>query len=326
MMQFISGYWAYYGLAALARLGIADLLKDGTRSSADLSAEIGARPDYLYRLLRAAAALGVFAEDGDGRFSNNEMSDILRTDHVPSLRHMFISMGDEWASRAWPTLSHSVLTGRTAMDRLFGMPVWEFFSQNPEQSEAFNKAMTNLSSMESPVVVRAYDFSGLGTICDVGGGHGLLLSSVLNANPRLRGTLYDLPQVAEGARSGPLAALEGRASILSGDMFESVPAGFDAYMMKYIIHDWNDEYSWKLLANCRKGVNPGGKLLVVDQVVPPGNQFAPSKIMDLAMLLFIDGLERTETQFRNLFASAGWRVTRIIPTESPLCIVEGEPA
>jgi SAM-dependent methyltransferase len=212
------------------------------------------------------------------------------------------------------------------MERLFGMPVWEFFSQNPEQSESFNKAMTNLSSMESPVVVRAYDFSGLGTICDVGGGHGLLLSSVLNANPRLRGTLYDLPQVAEGARSGPLEALEGRASILSGDMFESVPAGFDAYMMKYIIHDWNDEYSRKLLANCRKGVNPGGKLLVVDQVVPPGNQFAPSKIMDLTMLLFIDGLERTETQFRNLFASAGWRMTRIIPTESPLCIVEGEPA
>ncbi len=326
MMQFISGYWAYHGLAALARLAIADRLKDGPRTSEDLAGEIGARPDYLYRLLRAAAGLGVFSEDGDGRFSNNEMSDILRTDHVPSLRYMFMSMSDEWASRCWPTLAESVLTGRTAMDRLFGMSAWEFLSKNPEQSETFNKAMTNLSSMESPVVVGAYDFSGLGTICDVGGGHGLLLASVLKANPSLRGTLFDLPHVADGARNGPLAAIEGRASILSGDMFESVPAGFDAYMMKYIIHDWNDERSRKLLANCRKGVNAGGRLLVVDQVVPPGNQFAPSKIMDLTMLLFIDGLERTEAQFRELFASSGWRLTRIVPTQAPLCIVEGEPA
>jgi len=326
MMQFVSGSWAYHGLAALARLAVADRLKDGPRTSEDLAAEIGARPDYLYRLLRAAASLGVFSENGDGSFSNNEMSDILRTDHVPSLRYMFISMSEEWAARGWATMADSVLTGRTAWDRLYGMSGWEYLSQNPEPSENFNRAMSNLSTIESPAIVRAYDFSGLGSICDVGGGHGLLLASVLNANPRIRGALYDLPHVVTGSRNGPLAALEGRADILSGDMFQSVPAGFDAYMMKYIVHDWNDDGCRRLLANCRKGVNPGGRLLVIDQVVPPGNQFAPAKIMDLLMLLFIDGLERTESQFRDLFASAGWRLTRIVATETPLCIVEGEPA
>ena len=326
MMQFVSGFWSYHILVAAARLGIADRLKDRPRTIAELASEIEARPDYLYRLLRAAASLGVFADDGEGRFSNTSLSDVLRSDHEPSLRYVFMSMADDWSVDGWKTLADSILTGRTAFDRLHGIHAWEYFAQHPEPAATFNRAMTNLSTGESSAVAKAYDFSGIRSLCDVAGGHGLLLATILEANPHLRGTLFDQPHVTDGAREGALAAHADRCEIVSGDMLKAVPARFDVYIMKYIIHDWNDDYSRRLLEHCRAGLNDNGRLLVVDQVVPSGDEFAPSKIMDVNMLLFIDGLERTEDQFRDLFSSAGWRLTRIIPTESLLCIVEGEAA
>ena len=186
--------------------------------------------------------------------------------------------------------------------------------------------MTELSMIDSPAVADAYSFDGIHSIVDIAGGHGLLLATILQRNPHLKGTLYEMPHVLEGAAGGPLKPVMERCTLSSGDMFSSVPPGADAYIMKHIIHDWPDELCLKILKACRKSVNEGGKLLVVDNVIQPGNDFSPGKFLDLQMLIFPSGSERTEKQFRDLFAAAGWKLNRIIPTAAPDSIVEGVPA
>jgi hypothetical protein len=175
-------------------------------------------------------------------------------------------------------------------------------------------------------VAEAYSFEGIHSIVDVAGGHGLLLATIMARNPHLKGTLYEVPHVLEGCRTGPLTPVMDRCTLACGDMFTSVPSGADAYIMKHIIHDWPDEECINILKACRKGVNPGGKLLVVDTVIQPGNDFSPAKFLDLQMLIFPGGCERTDKQFRDLFAAAGWRVNRVIPTAAADSIVEGVPA
>ena len=178
----------------------------------------------------------------------------------------------------------------------------------------------------SPAVADAYNFDGIHSIVDIAGGHGLLLATILKRNPQLRGTLFDMPHVIEGAKNGPLKSVMERCTLASGDMFSSVPAGADAYIMKHIIHDWKDDRCIQILKACRKSVNSGGRLLVVDNVIQPGNDFSPAKFLDLQMLIFPSGCERTEKQFRDLFAAAGWKLTRITPTVAADSIVEGVPA
>jgi hypothetical protein len=185
--------------------------------------------------------------------------------------------------------------------------------------------MTDLSRLDSPAVVQAYPFDGLGSIVDVGGGHGLLLATILQSSPELKGTLYEVATVIEGARSGPLQPVMDRCTLVAGDMFTSIPPGADAYIMKHIIHDWSDDSCLKILKGCRMGVNRGGKLLVVDHVIQPGNGFDSGKFLDLEMLIFPGGKERSEPQFRELFAAAGWRLNRIVPTPAGASIVEGLP-
>ncbi len=180
--------------------------------------------------------------------------------------------------------------------------------------------------LDSPAVAEAYSFEGIHSIVDVAGGHGLLLATILQRNPSMKGTLYETPDAIEGARSGLLKPLTDRCTLISGDMFVTVPAGLDAYIMKHIIHDWPDDVCINILKSCRAGVNPGGKLLVVDEVILPGNDFAPGKFLDIQMMLFPGGMERTEKQFRDLLAASGWRLSRIIPTAAGISIVEGIPA
>jgi hypothetical protein len=180
--------------------------------------------------------------------------------------------------------------------------------------------------IDSPAVADAYNFDGIHSIVDIAGGHGLLLATILKRNPQLRGTLFDMPHVIEGAKNGPLKSVMDRCTLASGDMFSSVPAGADAYIMKHIIHDWPDDKCVQILKSCRKSVNSGGKLLVVDNVIQPGNDFSPGKFLDLQMLIFPSGCERTEKQFLHLFAAAGWKLNRIVPTVAADSIVEGLPA
>jgi hypothetical protein len=326
VLQIISGLWVASAVSCLARFGIPDLVKDGPKSPEELAGKIGAQPGALYRLMRATASVGILSEGTDGRFSQTPRSDVLRSDSHPSLRHIAIMNTDEWHMRGWERIDYCVRTGKQALDEVYGMPLFEYFQKNREPAETFNQAMSSMSSMEGPAVASAYDFSGIGSIVDVAGGHGLLLALILEKNPRLKATLYDMPQVIEGARTGPLQPMMNRCTLTSGNMFESVPTGADAYMMKHIIHDWPDDLCLKILKGCRAGVNSGGRLLVVDPVIPKVNDFSTGKIMDIEMLIFPGGHERTEEQFRALFVAAGWRVSRIIPTDSPVSIVEGLPA
>jgi hypothetical protein len=254
------------------------------------------------------------------------MSAVLRSNASPSLRALAIMGGREWHGRGWSRLDYCVRTGKPAFDQIYGAPSLEYLKQHPAEAQIFNDAMTGRSMIDSPAVAEAYNFDGIRSVVDVGGGHGLLLATILQKNAHLTGTLYDMPQVVEGAMNGPLKAVIARCTLASGDMFSSVPAGADAYIMKHIIHDWPDDQCLKILKACRKGANPGGRLLVVDNVIQPGNDFSPSKFLDLQMLIFPSGCERTEKQFRDLFAAAGWQLSRIIRTAAPDSIVEGIPA
>ena len=326
ILQLMNGVLIAGAVSCLARLGIPDLVEAAPKSAQELAAQIGVRPQALYRLLRATASVGVLSEGPDGKFSQTPMSAVLRSNATPSLRAFAIMTGREWHGRGWAQLEHCVRTGNPAMQQIYGAPVFEYLKQNPEEAQIFNDAMSDLSTIDSPAVAEAYNFDGIRTIVDIGGGHGLLLATILERNPQLQGTLYEVPHVLEGARSGPLKPVMDRCTLASGDMFCTVPAGADVYIMKHIIHDWPDDRCVQLLQACRKGVNPGGKLLVVDCVIQPGNDFSPGKFLDLQMMIFPSGCERTEKQFHDLFAAAGWRLNRIIPTAAQDSIVEGVPA
>jgi hypothetical protein len=326
MFQLLQGAFIVGSIACLAQLGVPDRLEAGPKSADDLAREIEADPGALYRLMRATASLGVLSEGADGRFSQTPLSSVLRTNAKPSLRAFAILHGREWHEMGWSNLAYCVKTGKQALEKIYGMTIFEYFTQNREEWELFNRAMSDLSSMDAPATAEGYSFEHIHSIVDVGGGHGLLLATILERNPHMRGILYDLDHVLEGAKSGPLQPLLDRCTFASGDMFSSVPCGVDTYIMKHILHDWPDELCVKILQGCRKGVNAGGKLLVVDNVIQAGNDFAPGKFLDLQMLIFPGGRERTEKEFRDLFAAAGWRLTRIIPLPVPESIVEGVPA
>jgi O-methyltransferase domain/Dimerisation domain len=323
MLQLLNGAHVSGAVSCLAQLGIPDLLEAGPKSAEELASQIGAQSEPLYRLMRATACVGVLSEGPDGKFSETSMSAVLRSNAKPSLRALAIMGGREWHGRAWSQLEYCVKTGKQALDHLYGQHVFDFFKQYPEEAKIFNDTMTGLSMIDGPAVANAYNFDGIGSIVDVAGGHGVLLSTILAKNPNLRGTLYEAAHVLEGAANGPLMPVMDRCTLVSGDMFYSVPAGADAYIMKHIIHDWPDEPCVRILKACRKGVNSGGKLLVVDSVIQTGNDFSPSKFLDLQMLIFPGGRERTEKQFHDLFTAAGWRLSRILPTAALDSIIEG---
>ncbi|HET6200098.1 MAG TPA: methyltransferase [Candidatus Acidoferrales bacterium] len=326
VMQLLSASYIAGAVSCLAQMGIPDLVEAGPKSAKELASQIGADPEALHRLMRATASVGVLSEGPDGKFSETPMSAVLRSNGRPSLRAVAMMGGREWHGRGWSRLEYCVRTGKQAMEQIYGAPIFEYFKQHPDEGQIFNDAMTSISAGDSPAVVDAYSFEGIHSIVDVGGGHGLLLATIMARNPQMKGTLYDEPHVIEGAKNGPLKPVMERCTLALGDMFSSVPAGADAYIMKHIIHDWPDELCVKILKSCRKGVNPGGKLLVVDDVIQPGNDFYAGKLLDLQMLIFPGGKERTEKQFRELFAAGGWKLSRVVPTATPICIVEGIPA
>ena len=313
-------------VSCLAQLGIPDLIDAAPKSAEELAKQIGADPHALYRLMRATACVGVLSEGPDGKFSQTPMSTVLRSDANPSLRALAIMAGREWHGRGWSHLEYCVRTGKQALEQIYGAHVFDYLKQNPAEGQIFNDAMTQISMIDSPAVADAYNFNGIHSIVDIAGGHGLLLATILKRNPQLRGTLFDMPHVIAGAKNGPLKPVMDRCTLASGDMFSSVPAGADAYIMKHIIHDWKDDRCIQILKACRKSVNSGGRLLVVDNVIQPGNDFSPGKFLDLQMLIFPSGCERTEKQFRHLFAASGWKLSRIIPTVAADSIVEGVPA
>ena len=322
LVNLTTGGWVAQMIAVAARLGIADLLQDGPRQPDDLARAAGVNPDALYRLLRALASVGIFAEAADGRFQLTPMADCLRTGGPGSMRAWALAVMEDHFLRSFAELLYSVKTGRPAYDHVHGMGLFDYFSQNPDIGKTFDEAMTSFSSTEVPAVIQGYDFSGIRKLVDVAGGHGSLLCAALKANAAMSGVLFDMPSVVPGSRSTIEAeGLAGRCEVMGGDMFQSLPAGGDAYMMKHIIHDWDDERSIKILKNCRSAMTPDGKILIVETVIKPGNDPDFFKLLDIAMLT-ISGRERTEAQFDALLGRAGLRLTRVVPTESAVSVVE----
>ncbi len=324
LLQMLTGKWLSIGISMAARFGVADHLETGPRTADELAAATGIHGPSLYRLLRALASVGVFSETEDGRFTNTPLSDLLRSNSKPSVRNMAMMLLDDWHLDIWREAPWTLATGKAAPFKVWGKQGFERFAEHPEDAVNFNNAMTDMSTADSAPTAAAYDFSGFRDIVDVGGGLGMLLSEILKKTPGLRGILFEMPYFIDKVRASPLLQpYADRCEVVAGSFFESVPEA-DAYILKHIIHDWDDEKSKAILSTCRKSIRPGGKLLLAEAVVPPRNEPGFVKILDLEMLM-IGGLERTEQQYRDLYASAGFRLDRIIPTRGPMQIIEGSP-
>ena len=321
----IGGVQLTQAVRVAAKLGIPDHLCDGPKDAATLSIATGAHAPSLRRLLRALTTVDVLTEDECGHFATTPMGELLRTDHPQSARAFAILMGEPMVWRAWGAFEAAIMTGEPAFDHVFGEPFFAYLERRPAEAHRFHAAMTSLSGSELPAILAAYDFSGCRRIVDVGGGQGALLRGILERHPHARGVLFDLPSVVAEADDARAASVAGRCEIVGGDMFHAVPAGGDAYLLKMIVHDWADAEAIRILRNCREAIADDGRLLVCDTVVKPSNGPDPAKWADLNMLTLVTGRERTEDEFRELYAAAGFRLTRAVPAGDHT-ILEGVPA
>jgi len=315
-----TGAWATQMLYVVAELNLADALATGDRNVEDLAQTCGADAEALFRLLRGLASLGVFSESRPRHFGLTPLADLLRSDHPQSPRQFVRLMGDEHYL-SWNALLHSVRTGENAFRHLHGTSVFAWYQENPVRGEIFDQAMGDFSKPAIAALLEAFSFAEVNHLVDVGGGRGELLKAVLGAHPHLRGTLFDLPWVVE-----PVAvpdALRGRLTVSGGDFFNAVPTGADAYLLKHILHDWEDLSCLRILQAIRTAMAPGGRVLIVEQVLPPGNDPFPGKLLDLNMLVMTEGgLERTPAEYALLLSKAGLELSRIIATSAPVSVVE----
>ena len=321
LMQLLMGYRATQAIHVAAVLGIPDLLAAGARHSDALAEEAGADPDALYRLLRALAAIGVLEEDGERGFALTPLGEPLRSD-VPGSLHgwaLLVGRPDHW--RTWGNLEHSIRTGENAFRALHGMDIWEWRAARPEASAVFDGAMQSLTAHSNRAVLEASDFGRFGTIVDVGGGNGTLLAAILGAHANARGVLFDQPHVVAGATS-VLESVADRIDVVAGSFFESVPEGGDAYVLKMIIHDWEDEEAVAILRVCRAAMSAEARLLVIERILAPPNEGADGKFSDLNMLVMPGGRERTEGEFATLFERAELRLAQTVPTAAGIAVIE----
>ena len=320
------GYASTQLLYVAAKLGIADLLADGPRDADALAAATGAHPDALRRVLRASATLGIFAERGDGTFALTGLSRLLQSDTSGSLRASAIMFGEEWCWKPYGELLRSVLTGETAFDHIFHKGFFDYLGDHPEAATVFDDAMTNFSRDHAKAVVEAYDFSGVRQVVDVGGGHGSLLAAILKTSPSATGVLFDQPSVVAGATGGLKSeGVADRCDLVSGDMFESVHAGGDAYVLKWIIHDWDDARAIAILKSCREAMADNGRVLLIERVLAPPGEVSQGTRGDVTMMALMGGRERTEADFRGLLEASGFRLTRVVPTAIELSVIEAHP-
>ena len=318
----IMGFRATQMIHVAAKLGLADRLAAGPRSPYDLAIDIGAEPQALHRLLRGLASLGIFAEDAVGDFALTPQAELLRSDVQGSLRDIALLYGEDWMWQAYGSMMHSVRTGAPAFAKVHGQPLYGYLHEHPRAAAQFNAAMSGNSSHETAAILEAYDFATARTVVNIGGGHGALLAALLRAHPALSGILFDLPSVVAGA--APVLAETGiaeRARCVAGDFFDEAPAGADLYVMKCVLHNWDDGDARRLLATCRAAMNEEARLLVIERVVPDGNEPSEAKLFDLNMLVVAGGRERTEREHRALFRDAGLALERIAATRSPLSVM-----
>lgn len=324
--RMIDGYKDTQFVALAARLGIADLLGNGPLTSDQLADATGSDPDALYRALRVLAVRGILTELSARRFANTPISDLLRTQHPASRREIAVFDAGPWY-RAYGALAHTVATGENAFRDVHGVSLFEYLADHPVEARMFDRRMTSFSSAEIPQIVEAYNFSGVHTVVDVGGGEGRLMSAMLRAHSALRGVILDQPHVVGGAEQALREdGVADRCTAVGGDFFEGVPEAADLYLLKWIIHDWEDEDAVKILSNCARAMNPEGRVVLVEVVIGAPNSGDDGPLLDVHMMVLPGGRERTEAEFAQLFTAAGLRLTRVIVTPGIMCLLEAELA
>jgi hypothetical protein len=323
-----TGLGTTHMLGAAARLRLADLLADGPLFAAELATRTGRDADALQRMLRALATVGVFAVERDGRFANNRLSNALRSGPSGTFRDFADYFGSASNVGAWADFDRTLTTGKNAFERVHGMSVWDWFDHNHDERHVFAQAMTSMTALHAPGVARAYPFAEIERVCDVAGSRGTLLAEVLANHPHLRGVLFDNAGVVATAR--PLFEARGvaeRVELASGNFFESVPAGCEAYLLKNILHDWDDERSLVILQNCRRVMQSGHRILVVELVLERDQTTGIGPMSDVQMMTVCgEGRERSRADFARLFERAGFRLQRVLPTATLMSIVEGVAA
>ena len=325
LRRLTTGFWASQMIFVAARLNIADALTKGPMKPDAIAKKVGAQASNLYRMLRALASIGIFAEDSKGRFKLTPMAQFLRSDHPTSLRDYVLMIVDDYNWLAWGELAHSVKTGETGFEHVFKMPGFDYLAQHPDKERAFSAAMASVTRTSNQAIAKALPLAGIEHLVDVGGAHGNLLTTILHRHRKLRGTLFDLPQVVAAAPAAGFVSdpkIEVRCELAGGSFFDSVPEGADAYMMKSILHDWDDDSAVRILKSCRKAMANYGRVFIIDFVIPKGNAPHPGKFMDINMMALAGGRERTRDEFETLLKRARLKLNRVIDADMPQSIVE----
>jgi hypothetical protein len=325
LTHLLAGAWLAQAIAIIAKLGVADLLSVGPRTPAELASATGSEATAMYRVLRALAGAGIFAED-QGRFDLTPLAGPLRSDAADSIRAYAVMTGERWVWQSIGGLEHSLRTGAPAFEQIFGTSLFDYYAAHPDAARVGAEGLKSVGRDQDAAVAAAYDFAGVGTVVDVGGGQGGLLSAILAANPESRGVLFDLPHVAAMAQQHlESAGLTSRGRAAAGDFFEEVPSGGDLYLLRKVIHDWDDENARRILRTCRAALGDSARLLVVEMVIPDDNAPAYGKLLDLLMLVYSGGRERTQEEYRALLESSGFSLVRVLATSSMVSIIVAVP-
>jgi O-methyltransferase domain/Dimerisation domain len=323
LVQMATAHWVSRIVRVAAELDIADHLAEGPRTAEVLAGTTGTHAPSLYRFLRTLASLGILTEDETHAFGLTPLGEALRKGAPGCARASILTLAGEWISRGMDELRYSVETGKSGVEKSLGMPIFDWLAQHPEQASLFSETMIGVHGSEPATVAAAYDFSDLATVVDVGGASGNLLTTILGRHPGPRGILFDLPHVVRDAPALIASrGLKDRVTIEPGSFFEKVPEGGDAYLLSHIIHDWSEDQCIAILGNCRRAMKPGSRLLIIEMVLPPGDTPHPGKMLDMMMLVGPGGQERTEPEYKALLAKAGFRLARVVPTASPVSVVE----
>ena len=326
LIQMGTASWVSAVVYAAAKLGLADQLAAEPKNAAELAGLMRLHAPSLHRLMRTLAGLGILTEQDAQRFALTPLGEALKTGAPGAARATLIAFGGTFW-HGWEEILYSLETGDTGFAKAHGMPLFEYLSQHPADASYFNEAMVGFHGHEPPAVAQAYDFARFENVVDVGGGTGNLLATILSRHAGPRGVLFDRQHVVlEAPTLLKARGVEERVTIEAGDFFETVPAGGDAYVLSHVIHDWNEARCLTILGHCRKAMKPDGRLLIVEMVLPAGDTPHPGKVLDIVMLVFPGGQERTEAEYASLLGKAGFRLSRVVPTASAVSVVEAIPS
>ncbi|HET9410934.1 MAG TPA: methyltransferase [Candidatus Dormibacteraeota bacterium] len=325
--RLLHSFRAYQLMVSACELEIPDLLAASPRTVQELAEATGTHEPSMRRYLRGLAAIGAVSEEGSGRYAARPVLDHFRADR-PGLRNMTIMLSEE-AYRAWGELTYTLRTGRPAFDHVFGKSRWKALAEDPDAAAKFNAAMVETSTRIANQLLAVYDLESVDEVVDVGGGNGALLAAVLLAHPRMRGVLFDLPQGLAGAREG-LASVSERVRLVEGSFFDDVPSGGDLYLLKSIIHDWDDDHAVKILESCRRAMDGSARIALVERLLPDhavaSAEALDATMSDLNMMVVLGGRERTTKEYRDLFAATGFHLTRSLPAgDTGFGIFEANP-